>query len=181
MNWRYSPAVVLILIFLCSMLHTGCARQAVGGDNDEEAHEPPPPLVEEQAVEQTAAGAAAYDLEAEMPEQDDVEPEEFEEAIEPVPADTVRIEEVVVPSRPEEVFGIGYRIQVFASSELESAERMKAKVGSETNLPVYIEYEGGYYKVRLGDFMTREEAAVERANISTLYPDCWIVGTTIRK
>jgi cell division protein FtsN len=172
---------MLILICLCTMLYTGCARQAVGGDGDVETREPPPPLVEEQVEEQTAAGGAAYDLEAEMPEQDDVEPEEFEETIEPIPADTVRVEEVIVPSRPEEVFGIGYRIQVFASSELESAERMKAKVAGETALPVYIEYEGGYYKIRVGDFTTREEAAVERGRISELYPDCWIVSTTIRK
>ena len=93
----------------------------------------------------------------------------------------MRIEEVAVPSKPEDVFGIGYRIQVFAASELESSERMKVKVVSETHLPVYIEYEGGYYKVRVGDFTTREQAAAERAKISELYPDCWIVSTTIRK
>jgi hypothetical protein len=181
MSRRNPLTVMLILVFLYPVLDTGCARQATGGDEGIEAYEPPPPLVEERNEEPVVIEAAAYDLEAEMPEQDDVAPEEYEESIEPIPTDTVRIEEVTVPARPEEVFGIGYRIQVFASSELESAERMKAKVVGETPLPVYIEYEGGYYKIRLGDFTTREEAAVERAKISGLYPDCWIVSTTIRK
>lgn len=180
-NWRNGLVSTLILVFVCLVIHTGCSRQVAGGGNEAEAFEPPPPIVEEQAEVQEAAEDGVYDLEAELPEQDDVEPEEFEESIEPIPADTVRIEEVVVPSKPEELFGIGYRIQVFASSERGSAESMKAKVSGETSLPVYIEYEGGYYKVRIGDFKTREEAAAERGRISELYPDCWIVSTTIRK
>ena len=174
-------AIILILVFVCPVIYTGCSRQVVGGEHEEEAYEPPPPIVEEQSQTPPAALDATYDLEAELPEQDDVEPEEFEESIEPIPADTVRIEEVVVPSKPEDLFGIGYRIQVFASSERGSAESMKTKVMGETTLPVYIEYEGGYYKIRVGDFKTREEAAAERGRISELYPDCWIVSTTIRK
>jgi cell division septation protein DedD len=181
MSWRNPLTLVLILLFLCPILYTSCARQVSGGEADVEAYEPPPPLVEETDEASQAAEAPIYDLEAEMPEQDDVEPEELEESIEPIPTDTVRIEEVVVPSKPEEVFGIGYRIQVFASSEPAAAERMKAKVVGETPLPVYIEYEGGFYKIRVGDFATREQAAAERAKISELYHDCWIVSTTIRK
>jgi len=181
MSWRNPLAVTLILLFLYPILNASCARQASGGDADVEAYEPPPPLVEETGEAPQTTEIHTYDLEAEMPEQDDVEPEELEESIEPIPADEVRIEEVVVPSKLEEVFGIGYRIQVFASSELESAERMKANVMSDTPLPVYMEYEGGYYKIRVGDFATREQAAAERAKISELYPDCWIVSTTIRK
>jgi hypothetical protein len=178
MSRRNPLTVVLILLFCCPIIYNGCARQAAGGDTALEAYEPPPPLEEESPP---AIEATDYDLESEMPEQDDVEPEEYEESIAPVPADTVRIEELIVPSKPEEVFGIGYRIQVFASSELGSAERMKVKVAGETPHPVYIEYEGGYYKIRVGDFATREEAAAERAKISEIYPDCWIVSTTIRK
>lgn len=181
MSWRNKLAVILILLFLCPILNTSCARQVSGGDAEVEAYEPPPPLVDEPDEEPQTTGTSIYDLEAEMPERDDVKPEELEESIEPIPADTVRIEDVIVPSKPEEVFGIGYRIQVFASSELESAERMKVKVVGETPLPVYIEYEGGFYKIRVGDFATREQAAVERTKISEFYPDCWIVSTTIRK
>lgn len=181
MSWRNPLTIILILLFLYPIINTSCARQVSAGDTDAEAYEPPPPLVEEKNEEPQTTETSIYDLEAEMPEQDDVDPEELEESIEPIPADTVRIEEVVIPSKPEEVFGIGYRIQVFASSELESAERMKVKVTGETSLPVYIEYEGGYYKVRVGDFTTREQAAAERAKISELYADCWIVSTTIRK
>lgn len=169
----------LILFFAIPIIYNGCARQTVA--DAPEAYEPPPPLEEERAEAPPAMEPSVYDLETEMPEQDDVEPGDYEESIEPVPADTVRIEEVVVPSRPEEVFGIGYRIQIFASSELQSAESTKRKAAGEVALPIYIEYEGGYYKVRIGDFSSREEAAVERAKIAEIYPDCWIVSTTIRK
>lgn len=181
MNLRNPLTIILVLLLLYPIFNSSCARQVSAGDADAEAHEPLPPIVEETNEEPQTTETSIYDLEEEMPEQDDVAPEDLEESIEPIPADTVRIEDVVIPSKPEETFGIGYRIQVFASSELDSAERMKAKAEGEMPLPVYIEFEGGYYKVRIGDFSTREEAAAERARISELYPDCWIVSTTIRK
>jgi len=179
MNLRHPLILVLILLFIGPIIHSGCARQAMDGAPAPEAYEAPP--LEEEVVEPAAKEPRVYDLEAEMPEQDDIEPEEFEESIAPVPIDTVKIEEIAVPAKPEEVFGIGYRIQIFASTERASAESVQSKAKGETSLPVYIEYEGGYYKVRIGDFASREEAAAERAKISAYYPDCWIVSTTIRK
>ena len=169
----------LILFSISPLIYNGCARQTIA--DAPEVYEPPPALEEERAEEPPAKESSVYDLETEMPEQDDVEPGDYEESIEPVPADTVQIEEIAVPSKPEEMFGIGYRIQIFASSELESAESTKRKAAGEVALPIYIEYEGGYYKVRIGDFASREEAAAVRAKIAEIYPDCWIVSTTIRK
>ena len=166
MNSRTMIYIALLLLLLYPLLHSSCARQVAAGDADIEAYEPPPPLEEETIETGAAVEPSVYDLEDEMPEQDDVEPEDLEETIEPIPVDTVGVEEVVIPSKPEEVFGIGYRIQVFASSDLGAAESLKAKVAGETPLPVYIEFEGGYYKVRVGDFGTREEAAAERGRIT---------------
>jgi len=181
MNSRNRLSIILILLILSPIITTSCARQTAAGDADIETYEPPPPIVRRDTVATQATETRAYDLEQEMPEQDDVDPEDLEESIAPLPTDTVGVEEVSIPAKPEESFGMGYRIQVFASNELESAERMKQKVAGEIAFPVYIEYEGGYYKVRVGDFTTRDEAAAARAGISELYSDCWIVNTTIRK
>ncbi|HSG27992.1 MAG TPA: SPOR domain-containing protein, partial [Candidatus Krumholzibacterium sp.] len=85
-----------------------------------------------------------------------------------------------VPDTPAG-FDTGYRVQLFATSDLERARELKKNVMAETGLAVYIEYEGGLYKVRAGDFSGREDAAAARTVLVERYPDCWIVKTTIRK
>jgi hypothetical protein len=172
-------SAILILFSLCILLYSGCTRPSSGAER--EISKLPAPLIEEPPEPSPDTEKQPYDLEEEMPEEDSVEPEELEEPFEPIVTDSVAIEEVEDVPRPQDLFGIGYRIQVFASKELDSAERMKERAEAETTLSVYIEFEDGYYKVRIGDFPTREGAAAERARLSELYPDCWIVSTTIRK
>lgn len=129
----------------------------------------------------TAGEKYTYDLEEETLEERTIEPEKISDEIEPLRPDTVSVEDVSTDGQPGTDYGIGYRIQVFASGELETAEAFKRKVSGEVNLPVYVEFEGGLYKVRLGDFSEREDAAAVRAKLAELYPDCWIARTTVRK
>jgi hypothetical protein len=179
MRRRSLCSAILILFSVCTFLYSGCTKSTGGAER--EISRPPAPLINEPPAPSPDDAQQPYDLEEEMPEQDSVEPEELEETFEPIVSDSVIVEEATAVPRPKDLFGIGYRIQVFASRELDSAERMKNKVAAETELSVYIEFEDGYYKVRIGDFLTREGAAAERSRMSELYPDCWIVSTTIRK
>jgi hypothetical protein len=182
MIWHHKLSLAIITMYIvAALLQSGCARSTVGARVEKEVSQPPVPLIEEPPETPPPAERQVYDLEEEMPEEDSVEPADLEESIEPLVSDSVKIEEMTPVAEPLDAFGIGYRIQVFASKELDSAERVKEKAAGATALPVYIEFEDGYYKVRAGDFLTREIAAAERAKLSELYPDCWIVSTTIRK
>lgn len=119
-----------------------------------------------------------YDLDAEEQQEPFAGAGYVEEDFEPLANDTFQVEEAE-PAAPQAVYGIGYRVQVFAAAELEAARELKKKVMAGTGLAAYIEYENGLYKVRAGDFATRDEAAAARAALSGEYPGCWIVQTTI--
>lgn len=77
----------------------------------------------------------------------------------------------------------GFRIQLLSTKDLESATRSKAMVQERlSNLPLkfYLEFDSPYYKVRAGDFKTREEAESMRGIIrSRGYPQAWIVKTKV--
>ena len=169
---------ILALFFLLLAVFAGCTGTTATSSAGREVAREPEPSEESSLPPLADATESPYDLEEEMPEEDAVDPDELEEAIEPIEADPVVVEEVTAPAA---AYGIGYRVQIFASGERSAAESLKTKAGGQTSLPVYIEYEGGYYKVRVGDFASRDEAAAARARLSKLYPDCWIVSTTIQK
>jgi len=173
----------LHILFAAALLliHTGCTRSEQGTGVDTGWEEPP--VGQEQTEDLSEeADSLFYDLETEPGGVEDTDtPEELEELIEPLETDTIRVEEVAVDEPGGSGYGLGFRIQVFASGELEKAKLFKDKANSETGLPAYIDFEGGLYKVRIGDFGSRDEAATARARLTDLYPDCWIVKTTIRK
>jgi hypothetical protein len=75
----------------------------------------------------------------------------------------------------------GYRIQIFASSSIDEAGKMKASV--LLKLPqdsVYIVYDPPVYKVRLGDFPSRYDASTKLSGVVDQgYPEAWIVPDNI--
>lgn len=77
-------------------------------------------------------------------------------------------------------YRLGFRVQVLASGELERARAMQAELERAFDEACHIEYEDSLYKVRLGDFISRDEAL---SCISRLkengYHECWIVSTTV--
>lgn len=79
----------------------------------------------------------------------------------------------------------GYRVQIFAFSSKERAENAKKEAEQILSLPVYIEYDpsiDGPYKVRVGDFLLREEAERYKEKLRQEgYPDAFIVETQINK
>lgn len=77
----------------------------------------------------------------------------------------------------------GFRVQIFSTKDLERATRARAIAEEQfrdLGLHCYLEFDSPYYKVRIGDFKTREEAEKYRAEIrSRGYPRAWIVKTQI--
>ena len=83
----------------------------------------------------------------------DKAPEEEEELADR--ADTLRATEVGEVEM-EEVQG--WRVQIFASEGLEAAQRAKEEAMDVFDVPVYMQFEVPYYKVRIGDCRTLSEA-----------------------
>lgn len=76
----------------------------------------------------------------------------------------------------------GYRVQIFAARDQATAEgvarRLEERVADQ---PVYVEEDDAWFKVRVGDFTTREEAEGLRARLIGMgYAEAWTARTTIR-
>lgn len=56
---------------------------------------------------------------------------------------------------PQQVYG--FRVQIFASNSEENASRVAADARQVFGDRVYVDYVAPYYKVRVGDYLTREE------------------------
>jgi hypothetical protein len=75
---------------------------------------------------------------------------------------------------------IGYRIQVVATRFLEEAERDAELVKGLYTVAVYIEYYEPFYKVRVGDFKTRQEAEKMKEKLVEIgFDSAWILETII--
>jgi hypothetical protein len=74
----------------------------------------------------------------------------------------------------------GFRIQVFASSDRDVAKNARDVAQERLGVPAYLDLEGGVYKVRVGDFIQRDDAATVLSTVrSRYYPDAWIVPARV--
>jgi septal ring-binding cell division protein DamX len=98
---------------------------------------------------------------------------EVEEAT-PTPPTEVK---ETAPSKPL----YGYRVQILATSNKEKADMFAKEAQARfKDQKVYVEFISPYYKVRIGDFLTREEAEAFRAKAKSLgYFDAFIVESPI--
>ncbi len=77
----------------------------------------------------------------------------------------------------------GYRVQLLATKDIESATIAKKEAEfafAEDSVNVYIEFDSPYYKLRIGDCKTREEAERLREIARRKgYPSAWIVRSKV--
>ncbi len=154
------------------------AEEPVMPPPEEEVVAPPPvePVAEEQPI-----------IEPIVPEEEVAvmpPPIEEEPAMPLPPPPPVAMEEAYTPTEtpaaaPGQVYG--FRIQIFASSTTENANRVaedaRAVFGNQS---VYVDHVVPYYKVRVGDCLTREEAERIRHQALNLgYVGAFIVETMI--
>lgn len=173
--------LVTILLF-----QTGCSRTEMGGAARPGTKEPgsvlpePPPVVKPESSRGSADSVYNFDDEVLVEDVVDRTPEKVED-IRHILADSFIVSDTASDPTEKPGFQIGYRVQIFASADVEAARELRKKVMAGTGLAVYIDLEGGLYKVRAGDFPDRESAAKARADLVDQYPDCWIVKTTIKR
>jgi hypothetical protein len=71
-----------------------------------------------------------------------------------------------------------FRIQVFASSQIDVLRQEKKTLESKIDIPVFIAFESPYYKLYAGDFTIRSEAENYLPRMKKMgYNDSWIVRT----
>lgn len=74
----------------------------------------------------------------------------------------------------------GYRIQIGSENKSQDAKKIRAIfVQQFKNIPAYELYQQPYYKVRVGNFKTKLEAVKFQQEISSQYPNSFIVKDNI--
>lgn len=89
-------------------------------------------------------------------------------------------EKSVQITKADDVAASRFRIQVLASSQIETVRQEKKSAETRTSLPVFMTLEQPFYKLYVGDFSTRAEAESQLPEIKKKgYSDAWIVRTRI--
>ncbi|MBI3578553.1 MAG: SPOR domain-containing protein [Ignavibacteriales bacterium] len=81
----------------------------------------------------------------------------------------------------ESEFHQGFRIQIFASVNIDEANAMKIAAAPKiTEDSVYVVFDPPVYKVRVGDYRRRMEASQKLPKFIEMgFPDAWVVGDQI--
>ncbi len=159
---------------------TTIPQEEVAAAPSEEVVAPPveeteaPPTVESKAAPPAEETVTLPPLEEEEIPAPPVEEEEVVTAPPTVPTPPP----VPAPAKPAKI--LGFRVQLFASSTEKNAERVADDARNSFKENVYVEHVAPYYKVRVGDCLTREEAQVlKNKAISLGYRGAFVVETTI--
>ena len=69
----------------------------------------------------------------------------------------------------------GYRVQVYSSNKQQTAKaealELESQLTDKVNQTIYVKYESPFWKVRLGDFRTYDEAKEYKKIFVQQYPD----------
>lgn len=75
---------------------------------------------------------------------------------------------------------IGFRVQLFATKDYYEAVDKRDEASERFDAVVHMDFDPPYYKIRVGDFVRRDEAEQTRvAARERGYADAWIVRTLI--
>ena len=75
----------------------------------------------------------------------------------------------------------GFRVQVFATQDRNRADELQDELKIKFNEKIYIIFEAPNYKLRVGDFLDRDDAELMRMKlVSSDFPSAWIVRTKIQ-
>jgi hypothetical protein len=76
----------------------------------------------------------------------------------------------------------GYRVQICAFSDERAAREIRKEAILKFNQEVYLTYDSPYYKVRIGDCLSRFEADnLQQLAIEKGFKDAWVVRTKVLK
>jgi hypothetical protein len=162
--WFFGLCVLVLLL-------VGCTSSISSIRDEEPKQEAPKENKHSLAEYESTLNPADYDQEVEVVEKAHVEEKKQRAPLE-IPKDSLVVEEEVVQ---------GFRIQVFSSSSVDEATKMKDVVMEKfLGDSVYVVYDAPVYKVRVGDFVNRYEANQRLPEFMEKgYRDAWIVPDRI--
>ena len=80
----------------------------------------------------------------------------------------------------EYIESTGFRIQLISTQNLSEAITIKAQADSLYSMPVYVDFEPPNYKVRIGNYVTNEEANVMQTAMQNQgFKNAWVVPSKI--
>ncbi len=151
------------------------------------SHEPVMP----QPAEEEAVAPPVHEEEPAMPPVTEEEvtvippPVVEEEPVIPMPPvkeapPVVSVEPPMPPAPQAPTKVLGFRIQIFASSTEKNASRVADDARAALGENVYVDHIAPYYKVRVGNCLTREEAeGLRKSALNQGYAGAFIVETMI--
>lgn len=144
-------ATLLLVLFLAMSLAFSCAKKPPPGALTEEE----PVVIEEEGIT-------------------------TEEPAETTAVETTAVEEETTTTviQPPPVPTTVYRVQIGAFYSADAASKRKEKAISLLDKPIYIEYIAPYYKVRVGDFTTKDEAESYKSIVTHYFYDAFVTSTT---
>ncbi len=74
----------------------------------------------------------------------------------------------------------GWRIQIIATSNRKLATNYQYQFEARYPHQAYMTYESPNYKIRIGDFLKQNDAELFRGEISSSYPDAFLVSERVR-
>ncbi len=84
-------------------------------------------------------------------------------------------EELPIVYEEEILSGTHFTIQISAATNEETAIRLKESVSAEVSHPVFIDHQGGFWKVRVGAFPAMEDAAAyTQVLVDMGFTDAWV-------
>ena len=122
---------------------------------------------------------------------EDFEVDEYPEVVPPLPSSEIEHDipdGLLVSDPPRRTTARGYRVQVFASRDkrLADEELQRAilwwenhRESSGDQPPIYVEYEQPFFKVRVGNYRTRSDAARDSDALTRTFQAAFVVPATI--
>lgn len=151
-----------------------------------------PPIIETEPVlppveEEVAVLPPPIAEESLLPPVIEEEPTSFEEPILPPPiteTPPMITEEPITPTPPPPTPApatiLGYRVQIFASSTQQNASRVAGDARTTFGNAIYVDHVPPYYKVRVGNCLTKQEADVLKGKaLQAGYRGAFVVETMI--
>ncbi len=96
--------------------------------------------------------------------------------VEPVQKDSVYQLIADIPDEIDSLNSQAYRVQIFSSKKFGESRHAKMVAEEIFDRPVFLDYEVPYYKIRVGNFASREKAEEYQQRVkSSGYKNAWIV------
>lgn len=81
---------------------------------------------------------------------------------------------------PKEQTVFGFRVQLYSTTDYYMALGVRDEAGVKLLDDIYVDYEQPYYKVRAGNFTSREKAEETKNFVKSIgYIDAWVIQTNV--